>query len=146
MSAWRRQHIAARDVAVMQEGHRFEPYDRMNFGLAVIEDTIPACAPGKFLSNEYPSGGLRPGHVPSRRSPAMPLARQRSCQRLTVTLLIPTARVIAITPIWHRARDFHRRTRQRGRHGGAVGHAALQVLHSLVFDFLNSRSGRLDPS
>jgi hypothetical protein len=27
-----------------------------------------------------------------------------------------------------------------------VGHTALQVLHALVFDFLNYASGRLDPS
>ena len=38
------------------------------------------------------------------------------------------------------------RTRRKDHHGGAVGHAALQVLHTLIFDFLNYRSGRLDPS
>ena len=27
-----------------------------------------------------------------------------------------------------------------------MGHAALQVLHALIFDFLNYASGRLDPS
>jgi hypothetical protein len=48
--------------------------------------------------------------------------------------------------LWHRARDFDRGTHQAGRHGGAVGHAALAVLHALIFDFLNHRSGRLDPS
>jgi hypothetical protein len=50
------------------------------------------------------------------------------------------------TRLWHRARDFDRQTRQKGKHGGAVGHAALQVLHALIFDFLNYMSGRLDPS
>jgi len=48
--------------------------------------------------------------------------------------------------LWHRARDFDRGTHQPGRHGGAVGHTALQVLHALIFDFLNHRTGRLDPS
>jgi hypothetical protein len=52
----------------------------------------------------------------------------------------------AATKLWHRARDFDRQTRRKGRHGGDVGHAALQVLHTLVFDFLNFRTGRLDPS
>jgi hypothetical protein len=52
----------------------------------------------------------------------------------------------AATRLWHRARDFDRQTCLAGRHGGAVGHAALQVLHALIFDFLNYRSGRLDPS
>jgi hypothetical protein len=52
----------------------------------------------------------------------------------------------AATRLWHRARDFDRQTRRKDHHGGAVGHAALQVLHTLIFDFLNYGSGRLDPS
>lgn len=48
--------------------------------------------------------------------------------------------------LWHRARDFDRRTRQPGKYGGIVGHAALQVLHALIFDFLNFKTGQLDPS
>jgi hypothetical protein len=52
----------------------------------------------------------------------------------------------AAAQIWHRARDFDRQTRRENCHGGAVGHAALQVLHTLIFDFLNFRTGRLDPS
>src|SRR3954467_13910239 len=34
----------------------------------------------------------------------------------------------AAVRLWHRARDFDRGTHQPGRHGGAVGHTALQVL------------------
>ncbi|HEY5328280.1 MAG TPA: hypothetical protein VIJ79_00205 [Acidobacteriaceae bacterium] len=52
----------------------------------------------------------------------------------------------AATRLWHRARDFDRQTRKADCHGGAVGHSALQVLHTLIFDFLNFASGRLDPS
>jgi hypothetical protein len=52
----------------------------------------------------------------------------------------------AATRLWHRAREFDRQTHQPGRHGGAVGHTGLQVLHTLIFDFLNYASGRLDPS
>jgi hypothetical protein len=52
----------------------------------------------------------------------------------------------AAVRLWHRARDFDRGTHQPGHHGGAVGHTALQVLHALIFDFLNHRTGRLDPS
>lgn len=52
----------------------------------------------------------------------------------------------AATKLFHRARDFDRRTRRKDHHGGAVGHAALQVLHALIFDFLNYASGELDPS
>jgi hypothetical protein len=57
----------------------------------------------------------------------------------------PMAKKAAVR-LWHRARDFDRGTHQPGRHGGAVGHTALAVLHALVFDFLNHRTGRLDPS
>jgi hypothetical protein len=52
----------------------------------------------------------------------------------------------AAVTLWHRARDFDRATHEPGRHGGALGHTALAVLHTLVFDFLNHRTGRLDPS
>jgi hypothetical protein len=57
----------------------------------------------------------------------------------------PMAKKAAVR-LWHRARDFDRGTHLPGRHGGSVGHSALQVLHSLIFDFLNHRTGRLDPS
>ena len=52
----------------------------------------------------------------------------------------------AAVKLYHRARDFDRQSKRKGHHGGAVGHAALQVLHALIFDFLNYASGRLDPS
>ena len=52
----------------------------------------------------------------------------------------------AAVKLWHRARAFDRQTRRAGHHGGAVGPTALAVLHSLIFDFMNWRSGRLDPS
>jgi hypothetical protein len=48
--------------------------------------------------------------------------------------------------LWHRARHYDRGTHQPGKHGGIVGHAALQVLHALIFDFLNYKTGQLDPS
>jgi hypothetical protein len=57
----------------------------------------------------------------------------------------PMAKKAAVR-LWHRARDFDRCSHEPGRHGGALGHAALQVLHALIFDFLNHRTGRLDPS
>jgi len=52
----------------------------------------------------------------------------------------------AAVRLWHRARDFDRGTHEPGRHGGAVGHVGLAILHALIFDFLNHRTGRLDPS
>jgi hypothetical protein len=52
----------------------------------------------------------------------------------------------AAVRLWHRARDFDRQTRKKGERGGALGPSALQVLHALLFDFFNFRTGRLDPS
>ena len=52
----------------------------------------------------------------------------------------------AATKLWHRARAFDRQTKRKDCHGGTLGHAGLQVLHTLIFDFLNYTSGRLDPS
>ena len=52
----------------------------------------------------------------------------------------------AAVRLWHRARDFDRGTHQAGRHRGAVGRTGLAVLHALIFDLLNHRTGRLDPS
>ncbi|MGL4962671.1 MAG: hypothetical protein ACRC67_15675 [Inquilinus sp.] len=50
------------------------------------------------------------------------------------------------TKLWHQARLWDRRSHEPGRHGGRLGHAALQVLHCLIFDFTNWITGRLDPS
>jgi DNA-binding Lrp family transcriptional regulator len=48
--------------------------------------------------------------------------------------------------VWRAAELLDRRTHQPGRHGGLLGHSGLIVLRSLLFDFLNMVSGRLDPS
>jgi hypothetical protein len=48
--------------------------------------------------------------------------------------------------LWHRARKWDRTTRQPGYHGGVIGRVGLAVLHSLIFDFLNFKTGQLDPS
>jgi hypothetical protein len=47
--------------------------------------------------------------------------------------------------LWHRARDFERKTRQPGMQDGAIGRNGLAVLHALIFDFLDYATGRLDP-
>jgi CRP-like cAMP-binding protein len=45
-----------------------------------------------------------------------------------------------------RCAALDRETRQPGRHGGIIGRTALAALYALLFDFLNHRTGRLDPS
>jgi hypothetical protein len=52
----------------------------------------------------------------------------------------------AAAKLWHKARRWDRETRQPGRHGGIIGRTALTTLYALLFDFLNPRTGRLDPS
>jgi len=48
--------------------------------------------------------------------------------------------------LFHHARRFERSTRQRGRQDGRIGRNGLAVLHALIFDCLNYRNGRCDPS
>jgi hypothetical protein len=48
--------------------------------------------------------------------------------------------------IYHKAVDWDRRGKLAGRHGGLIGSHVLPVLHALIFDFLNHRTGRLGPS
>ncbi|HMD69469.1 MAG TPA: hypothetical protein VKF42_11360 [Chitinivibrionales bacterium] len=48
--------------------------------------------------------------------------------------------------LYHRARDFERRTRQPGRQDGAIGRNGLALLHAMIFDFLDFRTGQLDPA
>lgn len=53
--------------------------------------------------------------------------------------------------IFHEARRWERMTRGGGgkgciTHEGKIGRSGLLVLHAMLFDFLNYKSGRLDPS
>jgi len=48
--------------------------------------------------------------------------------------------------IWFRARKWDQRTRSPRKHGGTIGRSALAVLYSLLHDFLNFKTGRLDPA
>jgi len=52
----------------------------------------------------------------------------------------------AVTRIYHKAVEWNRRGKIAGRHGGLIGNHVLMVLHTLIFDFLNHSTGRLDPS
>jgi hypothetical protein len=48
--------------------------------------------------------------------------------------------------LYDAARLFERQTRQPGQQDGALGRNGLRVLESLLFDFKNYKTGRLDPS
>ena len=52
----------------------------------------------------------------------------------------------AAARLWHAARRWDRDTHEPGRHGGVIGRTALAALYTLLFDYLNHRTGRLDPS
>lgn len=57
----------------------------------------------------------------------------------------PMAKKAAVR-LYHAARRFERQTRSYGRQDGALGRNGLAILHALLFDFLNFRTGRLDPA
>src|SRR3954451_4942612 len=59
--------------------------------------------------------------------------------------LTPLPKKVAMR-LWQYARDFERQTKEKGCHGGAIGHTRLQVLHTLNFDFLNFVTVLLDPN
>jgi hypothetical protein len=48
--------------------------------------------------------------------------------------------------IYHKAVEWNRSGKLAGCHGGLIGSHVLLVLHTLIFDFLNHATGRLDPS
>ena len=83
-----------------------------------------------------------PGFTPPKTYAAWPVWKDSTTKEIKFQPLPKKA----ATKLWHRARDFDRQTRRKDHHGGAVGHTALQVLHALIFDFLNYTNGRLDPS
>jgi hypothetical protein len=47
--------------------------------------------------------------------------------------------------LYHKARKFERQTRQPGKQDGAVTRNGLKVLEAMIFEFLNFRTGQLDP-
>lgn len=57
----------------------------------------------------------------------------------------PLPRKVSIR-IYHKAVEWNRRGKLAGSHGGLIGSHVLLVLHTLIFDFLNHTTGRLDPS
>jgi hypothetical protein len=61
------------------------------------------------------------------------------------TRFVPMPKKAAIR-IYHKAVAWNRRGKLSGRHGGLIGSHVLLVLHTLIFDFLNHTTGRLDPS
>lgn len=77
-----------------------------------------------------------------RRSATWPVWRDSTANEVTFR---PVPKREAYK-LWHDARRFERQTRQAGRQDGAIGRNGLAVLHALLFDFLNFRTGQLDPS
>jgi hypothetical protein len=47
---------------------------------------------------------------------------------------------------WKRIRRFDGQGHRKGHHGGIIGTTAMTVARSLIFDFFNYRTGRLDPA
>jgi hypothetical protein len=61
------------------------------------------------------------------------------------TRFVPMPKKAAIR-IYHKAAAWNRRGKIAGKHGGLLGNSTLLVLHTLIFEFLNHKTGRLDPS
>ncbi len=61
------------------------------------------------------------------------------------TRFVPLPKKAAMR-IYHKAARWNGSGKLAGKHGGIIGSHVLLVLHTLIFDFLNYGTGRLDPS
>lgn len=57
----------------------------------------------------------------------------------------PMAKKAAIR-LYNRVAAWDRRTRRKGCQGGVIGKAGVAVIRAMLFDFINYRTGQLDPS
>jgi hypothetical protein len=83
-----------------------------------------------------------PGFTPPKTYAAWPVWRDSTTAEVNYQSF-PKRKAVAL---YHKARRFERQTRQPGRQDGALGRNGLAVLHALIFDILNYKSGRLEPS
>ncbi len=70
----------------------------------------------------------------TKKGPFVPMAKEPAMARK------------AAARIYRKAVKWNGSGKLAGRHGGLVGSHVLLVLHTLIFDFLNHATGRLDPS
>lgn len=83
-----------------------------------------------------------PGLTGPKTYAAWPVWKDSTAQPVTFQPMPKKAAV----KLWHRARDFERRTRQKGGQDGRLGRNGLAVLHAFIFDCLNYASGQLNPA
>src|SRR5579862_4046568 len=82
-----------------------------------------------------------PGFAGPKTYAAWPVWRDSTTQEVKFQPM-PKKRAVQL---YHKARRFERQTRQPGKQDGALGRNGLAVLHALIFDILNYKSGRLEP-
>jgi hypothetical protein len=97
---------------------------------------VSACLP--FIADVRDGTTYAPWQVWSgsstKKGPFVPLAKEPHLARK------------AAARIYRKAMNWNASGKLAGRHGGVIGSHVLLVLHSLIFDFLNHATGRLDPS
>src|SRR5271168_226177 len=83
-----------------------------------------------------------PGFAPPKTYAAWPVWRDSTTAEVRFAPL-PKKKAVRL---FHKARQFERQTRQKGKQDGALGRNGLAVLHAMIFDFLNYVTGKLDPA
>src|SRR5271168_947137 len=83
-----------------------------------------------------------PGFAPPKTYAAWPVWRDSTTAEVRFAPL-PKKKAVRL---YHKARQFERQTRQKGKQDGALGRNGLAVLHAMLFDFINYATGRLDPA
>ena len=119
----------------IHDPHR-EAYDPTRLpGAAPLANCVAALLPGLGMPPIAIAGSLH------SRAP-WPVWKDSTTKKVKF-MPLPQKRAVKI---FHKARAFERRTRQRGKQDGALGRNGLAVLHALLFDFLNYATGQLDPA
>jgi hypothetical protein len=121
--------------SIYRDPHR-EPYD---------PDRRPLTLPlANYVADLLPGFGF-PRFAPAdtlRTYAAWPVWRDSTTAKVK---FVPLPKKKAVK-LFHKARQFERQTRQRGKQDGALGRNGLAVLHALIFDFLHYASGKLEPA
>src|SRR3954454_1563971 len=119
----------------ISDPHREAQDPKRSLGTLPLADCVAALLPGLGMPPVAIAGSQH------TRAP-WPVWKDSTTKKVKFA---PLAKREAVR-LYHKARAFERQTRQKGKQDGALGRNGLAVLHSLLFDFLNYVSGRLDPA
>ena len=138
--------VAQRIRAAFPSGGEIKPLKPLNRSKSLVGILIPAAGelPANFVGDLLDGLGVPKFAVTGtqRTYAAWPVWKDSTTAKVRFAPL-PKKQA---TKLYHKARQFERQTRQKGKQDGALGRNGLAVLHALIFDFLDYATGQLDPA